>query len=234
MKPASGVKVTTPPRSDLRGTRWVHCALVVPANATVSQITAYLDGVPATPALEPANSGTVAINTGNANDVTIGRIADATAARAFGGVIDDVRIFPEALDAARIATLAAETPDQNHRSSWHFRYTGNSSPDWDADTDHDGFGAWLEYALGGNPTAANTGIAPVLENGVFRFHRRREGIPAAAYRPVASETMLAGSWESLENFSVTPHPEMPDFEVVSVPLPPSSSPSRFVRLEVAP
>jgi arylsulfatase A-like enzyme len=232
---SAGVNFTTPARSDLRGTGWVHCAIVMPANATVSQIQAYIDGVAATPVLEPTNSGTVAINTGNTNDVVIGRMADGTTARGFGGVIDDVRIFPEALDAARIAAMATETPEKNQHGAWYFRHSGNPSPtatDWSTDSDHDGFVAWLEYALGGNPTTGDTSIAPVFSQGVFRFNRRKAGIAPTSYHPQVSESLQAGSWTSLVDFTVSPHPDMPDFDIVSVPLPASTTPARFVRLEV--
>lgn len=234
---SSGVNFTTPARSDLRGTGWVHCAITMPANATVSQIQAYIDGMLATPSLEPTTSGTVAINTGNANDVAIGRIADSTTARGFGGLIDDVRIFPDALDATRIAALAAETPEKNRQGAWYYRHSGNASPnatDWNADADHDGFVAWLEYALGGNPTASETNIAPGYDQGVFRFNRRKDGISAAAYHPKVSETLQIGSWTTLVNFTVAPHPDLPDFDIVTVPLPPSTAPCRCVRLEVDP
>lgn len=232
---SSGVNFTTPSRSDLRGVGWVHCAVVMPAGATVSQIQGYIDGVAANTTLEPTTSGAVAINTASVNDLAIGRISDTTGARAFGGVIDDVRVFPEALDAARIAALAAETPDENLQSAWFFRYSGNSAPvsaDWRGDGDADGLMAWLEYALGGNPTAADVSIAPSLADGVFRFNRRRDGIPAAAYRPVLSESLLPGTWALLTDLSVAPHPDLGGFDLVSVILPASSASARFVRLEV--
>ena len=146
-----------------------------------------------------------------------------------------MRIFPDALDAARIATLATETPEKNQQGAWLFRHSGNGSPtatDWSTDADHDGFAAWLEYALGGNPTATDTGIAPVYEQGVFRFNRRKDGISPAAYHPLVSGSLQTGSWTELVDFTVSQHPEMPGFDIISVPLPPSSAPSRFVRLEV--
>lgn len=235
---ASGVNFTTASRGDLRGAGWVHCAIVVPENATVSQVTAYIDGEPATATFEPAGSGGVTIATSLLNDITLGRMADGTAARALNGRLDDVRIHDRALGAEEIAALASRSTGQNARDQWFFRHSGNDSPgdgDWSSDADGDGFEAWLEYALGGNPTAANHLIAPTLHAGdpwEFRFNRRREGIAADAYLPQISGTLAGGSWEPLTAFSIEPHPELDGFDLITVPLPPSAAPSRFVRLLV--
>ena len=69
----AGVNFTTPTRGDLRGAGWVHCAVVVPANATVSQIKGYLDGQLATATLEPSAAGATLVNTTALYDVAIGR-----------------------------------------------------------------------------------------------------------------------------------------------------------------
>ena len=235
---SAGVNFTTATRSDLRGAGWVHCAIVVPAAATVSQISGYLDGTLATAAFEPTTSETVAINTSTTNDVAIGRISDSTAARAFGGLIDDVRIYPRALDATEIATLAGESPEKNKQNQWFFRHTGNPAPStsqWNANDDADAFNVTLEYALGGNPTAADRSIAPSLSAGAtkyFSFNRRREGIPASAYVPEASATLQTGSWTPLSGISVIPHPTLAGFDLVTVPVPDSDV--QFVRLRVEP
>lgn len=235
---SSGVNFTTATRSDLRGAGWVHCAIVVPANATVSQILGYIDGTAATPALEPAGAGGTVINTGSVNDIAIGRISDATAARAFGGLIDDVRIYTRALDASEIAALAIETPDQNRRNQWHFRHSGNPSPDtsaWDANHDTDPFNATLEYALGGNPTTADLSISPSLsgvESRYFSFNRRREGIAASAYLPEHSTTLGSDPWSPLTGATVVPHPLLEGFDLITVPVPAGST--GFVRLRVEP
>lgn len=235
---SAGVNFTTATRSDLRGAGWVHCAIVMPANATVSQILGYIDGVAGTAVIEPAGSGATAINTGSVNDVAIGRISDGTAARAFGGLIDDVRIYPRALDAAEIIALANETPEQNRRNQWHFRHNGNPSPDtsaWDANQDGDPFNATLEYALGGNPTASDAGIGPALSgesDRYFSFNRRREGIAASAYVPEHSVTLEGDSWTPLADATVTAHPLLEGFDLVTVPLPEGDS--GFVRLRVEP
>jgi len=230
---SSGIDFSTPSRSDLRGAGWVHCAIVMPAGATVSQVLGYLDGVAAT---GTATSGTTAINTGNTNDVSLGRIADSTASRVLAGKLDDVRIYPRALSAAEVAALASQTPDQNLQSQWFYRYSGNESPalaDWQADTDGDGYNARMEFALGGNPTLSSTSITPFL-SGVpqFAFNRRQTGIAASSYVPEISENL--NSWSPLGALSAIPHPNLAGFDLVTVTLPPSSLAHRFVRLRLDP
>ncbi len=232
----AGVNFTTAIRSDLRGAGWVHCAIVVPAAGTVAQIQGYIDGQLASATIEPAGSGSVAINTTSANDIAIGRIADGTAARGFGGLIDDVRIYPRALDAAEISALAAATASSSLRNQWFFRHSGNPAPtpaDWSLDMDGDLFDASLEFALGGNPTTPDSTIAPFLSAPParsFNFNRRRDD--TAAYIPESSGNMATGSWSPLGGATVSNHPSLPDFEVVTVPIP-STDPC-FVRLRVTP
>lgn len=232
----AGVNFTTASRSDLRGVGWVHCAIVVPTSGTVSQIQGYIDGVLATTSMEPANSSTVAINTTPTNDIAIGRISDGTAARGFGGLIDDVRIYPRALDAAEVAALASATANADLRNRWFFRHSGNPSPtpaDWNSDLDGDLFNAALEFALGGNPTTPDSTITPFLGElpaRSFSFNRRRDSV--VSYIPETSASMASGSWSSLGGATVSNHPTLADFEVVTVPLP-TTDPC-FVRLRVEP
>ena len=232
---SSGVNFTTPARSDLRGAGWVHCAIVVPQNATVSQILCYLDGVPATAAIEPTGSGTTLINTASANDITIGNWATDNG-RPFRGVLDEVRIHPRALSAAEIGVLATQTPDHAKAAAWFFRHSGNDFPSasgWNADTDGDGLGGFLEYALGGNPTVAFPGISPSLTNErTFVFSRRQSGLPASAYVAQFSTTLDAGSWTPLGPSGAVPHPELDGFEQVTVPLPETPDGKGFIRLHV--
>jgi hypothetical protein len=232
---ASGVNFTTPSRSDLRGAGWVHCAMVMPAGATVSQVLGYLDGVPSTPLLEPAGSGATAINTSSINDIHIGNWASDNT-RPFRGLIDDVRIYHRALTAAEIAALAAITPDRALANAWHFRHTGNDFPnsaDWQADADGDGFNGLLEYALGGNPTVPSQTIAPFLNrDGAFVFNRRQSGLPASAYVVEFSSSLETGSWTELPASSAVPHPDLTDFEQVITILPESPEGRCFTRLKV--
>ena len=234
---SSGLNFNTASLTDLRGAGWVHCAVVVPAGATVSQIQGYLNGQAASISIEPANAGNTPINTGAANDITIGDISDGGAGRTFAGMLDDVRIYSRALTGAEIAAMAAETAAESQRNPWFFRHSGNAHPDsaaWDDDTDGDGFSTLLEYALGGNPTARDTGIAPALSGGIprtFSFTRRRSEDPAS-YHPESSENLLPGSWQTLGGASVTDHPGRGDLQVVTVPIPDGSK--GFARLRFEP
>jgi hypothetical protein len=230
----AGINFTTPTRGDLRGAGWVHCAIVVPAAATVSQIQGYLDGVLATATLEPAGAGATPVNTTAQYDVAIGRTGQSDQQRTINGLIDDVRIYPRALTAPEIAALAAQTPDQNLADLWFHRFTGNDQPgsaDWSADTDRDGFNAFLEFALGGNPTANSQTIAPYMpDTATFVFNRRLSGLAASAYVAEVSSTLQTGSWTPLGTPSAVPHPELPGFEQITVQVPPA--PRNFVRLRV--
>lgn len=232
---ASGVNFTTPGRSDLRGAGWVHCAIVIPDSATVSQILGYLDGVPATPQLEPAGAGGTAINTSPANDVNIGNWA-SNDDRPFRGLIDDLRIYNRALTTTEIAALADLTPNRSLANAWHFRYTGNDLPtsaDWLTDTDADGFNALLEYALGGNPTLSSQMIAPVLSDAnSFIFNRRQSGLAPTAYTVEFSNSLEAGSWTELPTGSAMPHPSLTDFDQVTTILPELPESRGFIRLKV--
>ncbi len=233
---ASGVNFTTPAHTDLRGAGWVHCAIVVPQNATVSQILGFLDGVAATPQIEPGASGGTAINTSAANDVTIGNWA-TDVLRPFRGIIDDVRIYPRALSAGEIATLASQTPDQAIATAWFFRHAGNDIPtaaDWEVDNDGDSLPFLLEFALGGNPTVASRAPAPYLSDEFeFAFNRRQAGLPAAAYVAEFSTTLEAGTWQPADITSVVEHPEMPGFDQVRVALPVTAEARAFMRLRVS-
>lgn len=230
----AGVNFTTPSHSDLRGKGWVHCAIVVPANARVNQILGYLDGQLATATLEPSATGATLVNTASLHDIAIGRTGQSSQQRSINGLMDDIRIYPRALNATEIATLASQTPDQNLADLWYHSYTGNDQPtpgNWAADGDQDGFNDFLEFALGGNPTANSQSIAPFMpdtEN--FIFNRRLAGLAASAYVAEISPNLQANSWTPLTLLSAEPHPELPGFEEVTVQVPAANR--NFVRLRV--
>ena len=237
-----GMNFSTATRSDLRGAGWVHCAIVIPANARFIDVLGYLDGVPATGTYVGGQPSTTAVNTTTGGDVTIGNIHDTSALRCYAGLLDDVRIYPRALTAGEIAALAGQAADEDFRALWSYRYGGSDMPsetDWATDVDRDGIPAFLEFALGGNPTLPSQGITPRLDVAMggfaFVFNRRQEGIAAGAYIPEYSETLAAASWAALTATpGVAPHPDLAGFDLVSVALPETSSPRGFVRLRVAP
>ncbi|MCU0748605.1 MAG: sulfatase-like hydrolase/transferase [Akkermansiaceae bacterium] len=230
----AGVNFTTPTRGDLRGKGWVHCAVVVPANATVAQVQGYLDGQAATATLEPSAAGATLINTSALYDITIGRTGQSDQPRTLNGLMDDVRIYPRALSATEIAALASQTPDANLADLWYHSYTGIDQPtsgNWAADGDQDGFNSFLEFALGGNPTANSQTIAPRMpDTGNFIFNRRLAGLPANAYVAEISPNLQTGSWNALGTTSTAPHPALPGFEQVTVQVPTATR--NFVRLRV--
>ncbi len=215
---------------------WHHVAVVIAdadANGTtdVAETKLYVDG-----AADPSSlSSARAINTIAATALTIGGANHATGYDYAGG-IDEVRIYPSALSAA---TIAAQATRNATADAWFYRHTGNATPlntEWAADTDADGWTARLEFALGGNPTVHSTGIAPVLAADLttFTFNRRRDGIAAASYIPELSATLGAGSWTAFGIPIITPHSDLTGFDRVSVTLPISVAPERFVRLRVNP
>lgn len=230
----AGVNFTTPAHGDLRGKGWVHCAVVVPANARVNQIQGYLDGQPATATLEPAAAGATLVNTSALQDIAIGRTGQSSQQRTIHGLMDDVRIYPRALTASEIAAIAAQTPDQHVANLWYHSYTGDDqagTSEWSADGDRDGFNALLEFALGGNPTAASQSIAPFMpDSGKFIFNRRLSGLPTAAYVAEVSPSLENASWTPLEGLTAQPHPSLPGFERVTVAVPEGRR--NFVRLRV--
>jgi arylsulfatase A-like enzyme len=231
----AGVNFASPVRGDLRGVGWVHCAVVVPGGATVSQIQGYLDGVLATPTIDPSNAAATLVNTTALYDVAIGRTGQGDQQRNINGLMDDVRIYPRVLTSTEIAMLAAQTPDENLSAQWFHAYTGNDQPtnaDWAADNDHDGFNTFLEFALGGNPTVNSQAIAPRMpDSGKFIYNRRLTGLRSAAYVAEVSSTLQQDSWSPLKVFSVAPHPELPGIEEITVQIPESTR--AFVRLRVS-
>ena len=139
----------------------------------------------------------------------------------------------------KLDAMAAQATRNATAEAWFYRHTGNATPtttDWAADADADGWTARLEFALGGNPTIRSSGIAPVLAADLttFTFNRRRDGIAAASYIPELSATLGVGSWTAFGIPLVTPHSDLTDFDRVSVTLPISAAPERFVRLRVNP
>ncbi len=190
---SSGVNFSTAARRDLRGAGWVHCAVVVPVGATVSQVQGYLDGVPATATLEPSGAGGTAINTTSANDITLGNWAtDGT--RPLTGLLDDVRIYPRALSAAEIAALAADPHPLS--KAWFFRNFGNPEPaagDWTADADGDGAPNLAECAQGTRAQISDGDPFHSLgmNGAAFRFcmQRRVAGTHDLIYRVQSSNNL---------------------------------------------
>jgi hypothetical protein len=166
--------------------QWHHvaCTFENDGTPTSSDIKLYVDGT-----LETiSNSSSFALNTTSSGDVRIG--ADIQG-RFWSGTIDDARIYPRALSAAEIATLAA-TPETSSLA-WHRRYFGNAAVDWQADDDGDTFPRVLEYALGGQPHMRESSLyaSPVIDADHLRWSipRRKAGTHNLTYIVEASRDL---------------------------------------------
>jgi hypothetical protein len=107
----------------------------------------------------------------------------------------------------------------------------DSSPH--ADPDGDGAANFLEYALGGDPLAADPGILPalLLRNGHLALGFERIGAPDLIYELLVSDDPTGFSWQSI--WSSTGSANVPGFVIVD-DSPPSPSPERrFLRLKVS-
>ncbi|WP_193212201.1 sulfatase-like hydrolase/transferase [Luteolibacter marinus] len=215
---------------------WHHVAATFANDGSpdVLDVQLYIDGRAETTF---TNQAARAINTTGAIDV---RIASDVQDRTFSGSIDEARIFARALSPAEVLELAGLSPEARARSLWFLRTLGNEFPetsDWEADDDHDGFSTFAEFALGGSPYHHDPGLAPVLEGPpdglVFSFNRRSSGIDPAAYQVEGTDDLNSPDWPLIAGASAVPHPSLPDFERVSVPVISSLSPF-FVRLRVHP
>jgi arylsulfatase A-like enzyme len=233
-----GMNFTTSNRNNLRGVGWVHCAIVIPSGARFIDVLGYLDGLPAAGIYVGSAANTTLINTASIGDLTMGNISDGGAARGFAGAIDDVRIYPWALAASEISSLAARSAQAVARDQWYFQHGGSDLPsttEWLADSDHDGFSLLLEYALGGNPTIADRSIAPILsvagDGFSFSYNLRRDS--GLIYQAERSQTLSAESWTPYGTPVLGPHPQLKDFEQAGVTLPASSAAAGFIRLMVS-
>ncbi len=213
---------------------WHHAAAVVSdldGNGTtdVSEVRFFVDGVP-----DPLSSSSArAINTTAGPVLTLGGSSHA-ANYEYRGDMDDVRILASPLTAAQVAALAGR---RAFADAWYYRHSGEFLPelaDWLADGDGDGLNTFLEFAFGGNPTAADSAAAaPTLEpNLTFAYNRRRLGLPASAYVPESSADLVV--WEPLTGETIDPHASTADFDRVRLPLPPNPGSVRFFRLKFAP
>ncbi len=166
--------------------QWHHVACTFENDGTPNStdIKLYVDGT-----LETiSNSTSFALNTTASGNVRIG--ADIQG-RFWSGTIEDARIYPRALSAAEIATLAA-TPETSSLA-WHRRYLGNAAINWLADDDGDTFPRVLEYALGGEPNlredALNAGPAINADHLRWSIPRRKAGTHNLTYIVEASRDL---------------------------------------------
>jgi len=203
--------------------QWHHVAVVVDdlddnGTTDVSEVRFFVDGNP-----DPITTGSGTINTGATFPLTVGGSAH-DAAYQYAGGIDDVRIYPEALNASTIAGLAGRNA---YADAWHFRQTGNPAPestDWSADDEKDGFTRFMEFAMGGSIHTSDSALAPRLSLDTsnqfqLQFRRRKIGLAPESYVPEVSSQLLAGSWQPAEgSYSTVNVPEDPHVEWVTLTL----------------
>lgn len=98
----SGINDSATTPTDIFSSTWHHIAVVLPGGANLGQALFYIDGV-----LVSHTTSTATVNT-TASNMLIGGASKLTGDdRDFAGLIDDVRIYDEALNATGIADLAA-------------------------------------------------------------------------------------------------------------------------------
>lgn len=85
---------------------WHMVALVIPANATTSGISFYVDGTLAGPV---SSGGSTILDTATGGEFIIG--SDGNAGRHFSGLIDDVRIYDTALTKAELDAIFTAIPE---------------------------------------------------------------------------------------------------------------------------
>lgn len=126
-------------------------------------------------------------------------------------------------------------------NQWLAAETGISDPtpaDWTIDEDRDGLDTRLEYALGGSTATHDAHLSPTIaisDQGeyAFIFNRRQIGLTPADYVVETSKTLRSDDWHPLafDDARIKPHPRMPGFDQVAVPLP-VDAPARAFRLRL--
>lgn len=220
--------------TDLRDNEWHHIALVFDGDAspTVNDCRLFVDGVEDT----PYTLTDQVINTG-ASLVEIGKDSQS---RYFNGVIDEVRIYREALTPAVIASLM--NVSQQPSSAWHKMFFGDDSPTeamWLLDGDGDGLSRLAEFALGGNPYLNDArDLTPVVRYDaasgkiLITLNERSSGTHNLEYVVEASNDL--GDWETLvvNPVSRAAHVAFRDFEKAEYETASGASaePRQFVRV----
>ncbi len=133
---------------------WHHVVLTL--DLADSTLRLYVDGAPVAENAAFAASVLPAFN-----NFEVGRLGRAAPTDAFGGLVDDVQIYNEALTAARIADLYAMpgvSADEDHDrldDQWEILHFGSVDA-WDGtdDPDGDGFDNEAEETAGTDPTDA--------------------------------------------------------------------------------
>lgn len=106
--------------------------------------------------------------------------------------------YTESTATLQVASVVVLTPLQQWRNQY-FNTTENAGTAADTfDADGDGIPNLLEYALNGNPTAANVSILPkITGTGPLKLSFYRNGDSGITYIVEASNDLASGSWTQI-------------------------------------
>ncbi len=227
--------------TNLADNQWHHIALVCDdfddnGSLTIGECKLYVDGVlEAVEMTDPTRANRV-LNTVAAEPPVIGG-SNFQGKFNFRGEIDDVRIFPVALTADEVAAYAGGTADAAAR--WHLDQFGDASVLWTADDDGDELNRLFEYALGGDPDAAEApgfgyefAFNMDTEKLEVAFNRRQGDTHGLNYIPETSSDLI--DWETLptRQISSETHPSLSDFDRVTFEAEDETQPKQFFRLRI--
>ncbi|SHK28796.1 Arylsulfatase A [Rubritalea squalenifaciens DSM 18772] len=222
--------------------QWHHVAMVVEdldSNGSIklTEVKFYVDGV--LDSISEDGGGTPDLNTGSSTTMMIAGSPHSDKYNYAGG-IDDVRIYPTALNASQINELAGRTPGTD---AWHFQHTGNASPtqaDWQMDEDNDGLSRYLELALGGRVDLPDYHLLPQLipldtSSAEIIFNMNLNVLGEINYQIEHSNNLQPDSWNNLEGIlDIETHPQIPGMSLgkMRITLDSGSPTLHFYRLNI--
>ncbi|MCK4564473.1 MAG: sulfatase-like hydrolase/transferase, partial [Verrucomicrobia bacterium] len=214
---------------------WHHVACTFAADASPDVLDAklYIDGV-----LETNFAGSASQTIGTTASLDV-RIGSDVQSRYFVGSIDDPRIYTRALAGSEIEDLAAQTLADNDSTHWYLRNLGNAEPtlvDWETDSNGDGYSHYAAYALGGSPHWFVPGMVPLFEPvpaGFEYLYNRRRALDPSDYILETALALVDPVWSLVTGGTAADHPELADYEVVTVPISTDGKTNSFYRLKIA-
>src|SRR5690606_6017295 len=164
----------------------------------------------------------------------IGRLGRAAPTDAFGGLIDDIQVYNEALTPARIAalsTMPGVSADEDHDrldDQWEIDHFGSiTAQDGSGDPDGDGIDNEAEETAGTDPVGRPTIVSVLfVPGGDYRIHFT--GAPGTTYRVTKSTTL--GDFTDMTP-PVTATTDGEGQGIATVPAVQAAGPRGFYRLE---